>query len=63
MKLSERQIKTLGYVKLNYGPLCNKRTINSLAKKGLIQWHTSNPWIVTELGIEELNNNHAVGHH
>ncbi|HHR6129271.1 TPA: hypothetical protein ACS72K_000849 [Providencia alcalifaciens] len=55
MKLSERQLKTLGNVKLNYGPLCNKRTLDSLEKKGLIQWHASNRWFLTELGIEELN--------
>ncbi|MDK7759674.1 hypothetical protein [Providencia rettgeri] len=44
MKLSERQLKTLGNVKLNYGSLCNKRTLNSLEKKGMIQWNTSNHW-------------------
>ncbi len=55
MKLSERQLKTLSNVKLNYGSLCNKRTLDSLEKKGLIQWHISNRWILTELGIEELN--------
>ncbi len=56
MKLSERQLKTLGNVKLNYGPLCNKRTLNSLEKKGLIRWHTSSRWILTELGFHMLNN-------
>lgn len=63
MKLSERQLKTLGNVKLNYGQLCNKRTLDSLEKKGLIQWHTSNRWILTELGIEELNKNDTIRHH
>lgn len=56
MKLSERQIKTLGNVKLNYSQLCNKRTLNSLAKKDLIQRHTSSRWILTELGFNVLNN-------
>lgn len=56
MKLSERQLKTLGNVKLNYGPLCNKRTLRSLEKKELIQWHISNSWILTELGFHVLNN-------
>ncbi|MGO2337402.1 hypothetical protein [Providencia heimbachae] len=55
MKLSERQRKTLSNVKLNYGQLCNKRTLDSLTKKGLIQWHTSSRWILTELGSKELN--------
>ncbi|MEQ5434116.1 hypothetical protein AB7282_18565 [Providencia huaxiensis] len=55
MKLSERQIKTLSNVKLNYGPLCNKRTLQSLAKKGLIQWHTSSRWVLTELGFHVYN--------
>ncbi len=55
MKLSERQIKTLANVKLNYDPLCNKRTLNSLEKKGLIQRHTSSRWILTELGIAKLS--------
>ncbi|HCI94819.1 MAG TPA: hypothetical protein DHV44_00785 [Providencia sp.] len=55
MKLSERQIKTLGNVKLNYSQLCNKRTLNSLAKKDLIQWHTSSRWMLTESGSKELN--------
>ncbi len=55
MKLSERQIKTLGNVKLNYGSLCNKRTLGSMEKKGLIQWHTSSRWILTELGFNVLN--------
>ncbi|HEM8303485.1 MULTISPECIES: hypothetical protein [Providencia] len=51
MKLSERQLKTLGNVKLNYGSLSNKRTLNSLEKKGLIHWHTSNHWVLTEFGF------------
>ncbi|MBG5898714.1 hypothetical protein I5E15_19610 [Providencia stuartii] len=55
MKLSERQIKTLGNVKLNYAPLCNKRTLLSLEKKGLIQWHLSNRWVLTELGFHVYN--------
>ncbi len=55
MKLSERQLKTLSNVKLNYGQLCNKRTLDSLEKKGLIQWHISNRWILTELGFHVLN--------
>ncbi len=56
MKLSERQLKTLGNVKLNYGPLCNKRTLVSLEKKGLIQWYFSCRWILTESGFNVLNN-------
>ncbi|MDR2224417.1 MAG: hypothetical protein LBE52_00280 [Providencia sp.] len=56
MKLSERQLKTLGNVKLNYGPLSNKRTLDSLEKKGLIQWHYSCRWILTESGFNALNN-------
>ncbi|MDT2035248.1 hypothetical protein [Providencia rettgeri] len=55
MRLSERQVRTLSHVKLNYGPLCNKRTLGSLEKKGLIQWHISNRWILTELGFHVLN--------
>ncbi|WBA56308.1 hypothetical protein O7C57_16010 [Providencia sp. 21OH12SH02B-Prov] len=51
MKLSERQLKTLSNVKLNYGSLCNKRTLNSLEKKGMIQWNTSNDWVLTEFGF------------
>lgn len=55
MKLSERQMKTLDNVKLNYGQLCNKRTLRSLERKGLIQWHISTGWSLTYLGVEELN--------
>ncbi|MEX6118857.1 hypothetical protein AB6G31_14715 [Providencia hangzhouensis] len=55
MKLSERQRKTLANVKLNYSPLCNQRTLLSLEKKGLIQWHISQRWILTELGFTRLN--------
>ncbi len=56
MKLSEQQLKTLSNVKLNYGQLCNKRTLDSLEKKGLIRWLTSNRWPLTELGFHMLNN-------
>ncbi|ENY6783355.1 hypothetical protein ACF1CY_000772 [Providencia rettgeri] len=56
MKLSERQLKTLGNVKLNYDSLSNKRTQLSLEKKGLIQWHTSNRWVLTEFGFRIDNN-------
>ena len=56
MRLSERQLKTLSNVKLNYGSLCNKRTLGSLEKKGLIRWHISNRWILTELDFHVLNN-------
>lgn len=56
MKLSERQRKTLSNIKLNYGQLCNKRTLDSLEKKGLIQWHASSRWILTELSFNVLNN-------
>ncbi|MEY1581589.1 hypothetical protein AB7Z98_22545 [Providencia manganoxydans] len=55
MKLSKRQLKTLSNVKLNYGSLCNKKTLDSLEKKGLTQWHISNRWILTELGFKVLN--------
>ncbi len=55
MKLSARQRKTLSNVKLNYGQLCNKRTLDSLEKKDLIQQNVSKCWILTELGLEELN--------
>ncbi|EMA4783577.1 hypothetical protein U3C50_003344 [Providencia rettgeri] len=55
MKLSERQRKTLGNVKLNYSPLCNQRTLLSLEKKGLIQWHISQRWVLTELGFTLFN--------
>lgn len=57
MKLSERQMKTLDNVKLNYGQLCNKRTLRSLERKGLIQWHISTGWSLTYLGVEALNMN------
>ncbi|EQB4332097.1 hypothetical protein ACYJ2D_002131 [Providencia stuartii] len=55
MKLSERQLKTLSNVKLNYGSLSNKRTLNSLEKKGLIHWHTLNHWLLTEFGFHIYN--------
>ncbi|MBG6044128.1 hypothetical protein I5F05_04910 [Proteus mirabilis] len=55
MRLSERQVRTLRNVKLNYAPLCNKITLLSLEKKGLIQWHLSNRWVLTELGLAAFN--------
>ncbi len=54
MKLSERQMKTLDNVKLNYGQICNKITLRSLEKKGLIQWHISTGWKLSELGFNIL---------
>lgn len=50
MKLSARQLNTMNNVRLRYSQLCNKRTLHSLEKKGLIQWHTLNGWILTEQG-------------
>ncbi|MBG6029393.1 hypothetical protein I5F10_15755 [Proteus mirabilis] len=54
MKLTERQISTLKNVDNGSGRLCNKRTLSSLEKKGLIKLHPKDGWQLTELGIEEL---------
>ena len=55
MSLSERQIQTMRNVKFKYGQLCNKRTLRSLEKKGLLRWHPSRGWIFTELGFSLYN--------
>ncbi len=55
MSLSERQMQTMRNVKFKYGQLCNKRTLRSLEKKGLLQWHPPQGWIFTELGFSLYN--------
>lgn len=55
MNLSERQIQTMRNVKLKFGQLCNKRTLRSLERKGLLRWHPSQSWIFTELGFSLYN--------
>lgn len=54
MKLTERQISTLKNVDNGSGRLCNKRTLSSLEKKGLIKSHIPIGWTLTKDGIHEL---------
>ncbi|EFE55255.1 hypothetical protein PROVRETT_05964 [Providencia rettgeri DSM 1131] len=54
MKLTERQISTLKNVDNGSGRLCNKRTLSSLEKKGLIKLHIPIGWTLTKDGIHEL---------
>ncbi|MEW2739594.1 MULTISPECIES: hypothetical protein [Providencia] len=52
MKLSERQKQTMRNIQLGYGQLCNKATLRSLERKGLIYLNEAEHWFLTQLAFK-----------